>query len=94
MRRLFRFEVADVLIAMSLAGLVNMAMLIMAAATFSSKGRPASARLKKRTAPSAAARRGGQLDLCAVAAGVQAVVLGGGDTVPCYRTRCAGDHPR
>lgn len=37
-RRLFRFEVADVLIAMSLAGLINAAMLIMAAATFFQQG--------------------------------------------------------
>ncbi len=34
MRRLFHFEVIDVTIAMSVAGLVNMAMLIMAAVTF------------------------------------------------------------
>jgi manganese transport protein len=34
MRRLFRFEVIDVTLAMSVAGLVNMAMLIMAAVTF------------------------------------------------------------
>lgn len=34
MRRLFRFEIADVTIAMGLASLVNMAILIMAAATF------------------------------------------------------------
>jgi manganese transport protein len=34
MRRLFRFEVVDVTLAMSVAGLVNMAMLIMAAVTF------------------------------------------------------------
>jgi manganese transport protein len=33
-RRLFRFEIADVVIAMTIAGLVNMAMLIMASATF------------------------------------------------------------
>ncbi|PJA28760.1 MAG: divalent metal cation transporter [candidate division Zixibacteria bacterium CG_4_9_14_3_um_filter_46_8] len=33
-RRLFRFEIADVTIAMGIAGLVNMAMLIMAASTF------------------------------------------------------------
>ena len=33
-KRLFRFELADVVIAMAIAGLVNMAMLIMAAATF------------------------------------------------------------
>jgi manganese transport protein len=38
LRRLFRFEVADVAIAMGIAGLINMAMLIMAAATFFSKG--------------------------------------------------------
>jgi manganese transport protein len=38
LRRLFRFEVIDVLIAMGLAGLVNAAMLVMAAATFHQKG--------------------------------------------------------
>lgn len=38
LRRLFRFELVDVGIAMSLAGLVNMAMLIMAAATFHAEG--------------------------------------------------------
>jgi manganese transport protein len=38
LRRLFRFEVLDVLIAMSLAGMVNAAMLIMAAATFHMHG--------------------------------------------------------
>jgi manganese transport protein len=37
-RRLFRFEVADVLIAMSIAGLVNGAMLILAANTFFAQG--------------------------------------------------------
>ncbi len=38
LRRLFRFECVDVTIAMGLAGLVNMAMLIMAAATFFQQG--------------------------------------------------------
>jgi manganese transport protein len=38
LRRLFRFEIADVLIAMSVAGLVNAAMLIMAASTFFEQG--------------------------------------------------------
>ncbi len=38
MRRLFGFEIADVTIAMTIAGLVNMAMLIMAAATFHRHG--------------------------------------------------------
>jgi manganese transport protein len=38
LRRLFRFEVVDVLIAMSLAGMINAAMLIMAAATFFRQG--------------------------------------------------------
>lgn len=38
LRRLFRLEVVDVLIAMSLAGLVNAAMLIMAASTFYREG--------------------------------------------------------
>jgi len=38
LKRLFRFEILDVLIAMGLAGLVNMAMLIMAAATFFNQG--------------------------------------------------------
>ena len=37
-RRLFRFQVADVLIAMSIAGLVNGAMLVMAATTFFTQG--------------------------------------------------------
>jgi manganese transport protein len=37
-RLLFRFELTDVLIAMGLAGLVNMAMLIMAASTFFASG--------------------------------------------------------
>lgn len=38
MKRLYRFEIADVLIAMGVAGLVNMAMLIMASATFFHQG--------------------------------------------------------
>ena len=38
MRRLFRFELADVGIAMGIAGLVNMAMLIMSASTFFKQG--------------------------------------------------------
>jgi len=38
LRRLFRYEVADVLIAMGLASLINAAMLIMAAATFHRHG--------------------------------------------------------
>jgi manganese transport protein len=38
LRRLFRFEIIDVAIAMGIAGLINMAMLIMAASTFHSQG--------------------------------------------------------
>jgi len=38
MRRLFRFEVADVVIAMGLASMVNAAMLVMSAHTFHGKG--------------------------------------------------------
>jgi len=38
LRRLFRFECVDVTIAMGIAGLVNMAMLTMAASTFHEKG--------------------------------------------------------
>jgi len=38
MKRLFRFEVVDVIIAMGLASLVNAAMLIMAASTFFNQG--------------------------------------------------------
>ena len=38
LRRLFRFELMDVLIAMSIAGMVNAAMLVMAAATFYQQG--------------------------------------------------------
>lgn len=37
-RRLFRFEVTDVVIAMGLAGFINMAMLLMAAVTYYGKG--------------------------------------------------------
>ena len=37
-RRIFRFEQIDVVIAMTIAGLVNMAMLIMAAGVFHSRG--------------------------------------------------------
>jgi manganese transport protein len=37
-RRLFRFELADVMIALPLAGLINASMLIMAAATFHTNG--------------------------------------------------------
>jgi len=39
LRRLFRFEVVDVVLAMGIAGLINAAMLIMAAATFHLHGR-------------------------------------------------------
>jgi len=38
LRRLFRFEITDVVIAMGLAGIINMAMLIMAAQTFHAHG--------------------------------------------------------
>ena len=38
LRRLFRFQIADVTIAMGMAGLINMAMLMMAAATFHKAG--------------------------------------------------------
>jgi manganese transport protein len=38
LRKLFRFEILDVLIALGLASLINMAMLIMAASTFFNKG--------------------------------------------------------
>jgi manganese transport protein len=38
MRRLFRFELVDVIIAMGIAGLINAAMLIMAASTFHTRG--------------------------------------------------------
>jgi len=37
-RRLFRFELIDVIIAMSIAGLINLSMLIMAASTFYTNG--------------------------------------------------------
>jgi manganese transport protein len=40
LRRLFKFEVLDILIAMGIAGLINAAMLIMAAATFHKNGMP------------------------------------------------------
>jgi manganese transport protein len=37
-RKIFRFEIVDVLVAMGLAGLVNLAMLAMAAAVFAARG--------------------------------------------------------
>lgn len=37
-RRLFRFELVDIFVAMGLAGVINMAMLIMAASTFHARG--------------------------------------------------------
>ena len=37
-KRLYRFEIVDVVVAMGMAGLVNMAMLIMAASTFYEAG--------------------------------------------------------
>jgi manganese transport protein len=37
-RRIFRFELVDVIIAMSIAGLINMSMLIIAASTFYNRG--------------------------------------------------------
>ncbi len=37
-RKLFRFELIDIFVAMGLAGLINMAMLIMAASTFFNRG--------------------------------------------------------
>jgi manganese transport protein len=40
-RRIFRFEIIDVLFAMGLAGLINLAMLATAAAVFFTKGNPA-----------------------------------------------------
>jgi manganese transport protein len=39
MKRLFRYEIVDVVIAMGVAGLVNGAMLVMAATTFHQQGR-------------------------------------------------------
>jgi manganese transport protein len=41
LKRLFRFEIADVVIAMGVASLINMAMLIMAASTFFTQGHTA-----------------------------------------------------
>ena len=63
LRRLLRFEIADVIIAMGIAGLINMAMLVMAAATFFSKGITTDRdRWRRRTRPSSpswARRRAG-----------------------------------
>lgn len=47
LKRLFRFQIGDVLIAMSLASLVNMAMLIMAASTFHEGGLTAVATIEE-----------------------------------------------
>jgi len=47
LRKLFRFQIDDVLIAMGIASLVNMAMLIMAASTFHNKGLTAIATIEE-----------------------------------------------
>ena len=51
LRRLFRFEVIDVVIAMGVASLINGAMLIMAASTFYYQGLTTSAPSRKPTSP-------------------------------------------
>jgi manganese transport protein len=47
LKRLFRFEIADVLIAMGIASFVNAAMLVMAAAAFHQNGVPAVGTIEK-----------------------------------------------
>ena len=47
LKRLFRFEITDVLIAMGVASLINMAMLIMAASTFFTQGHTGVATLQE-----------------------------------------------
>src|SRR4030043_507166 len=51
LRKLFKFEVADVLIAMGLAGLINAAMLMMAASTFYREGMTSVATIQEGTRP-------------------------------------------
>ena len=78
-RRLFKFEVMDVTIAMGIAGMINAAMLIMAAATFHSGG-ACGGRFDRGCAsdPGAAVGQGGQRDLCDFAAGGRPFVGRGG----------------
>ena len=80
-RRIFRYELVDILIAMGIAGLVNVSMLMMAAATFwetrdrgqrGDRHHPAGV-----SDPDAAAGRGGQHHLRRLAARLGPLVLGG-----------------
>ena len=89
LRRLFRYEILDVLIALGLASLINGAMLIMAASTFFNTGDDLSG-IYRRGAPDIGTLvgPGGQLGVCHIAAGLRVILLFGGDDGR------AGDHAR
>ena len=77
-RRVFHFEAVDVVIAMTLAGLVNAAMLIMAAATFNANGYAEIASIEDAHATlDPAARTGVGVRLRHLAAGLGPVVFDG-----------------
>ena len=77
LRRLFRFEIIDVVIAMGVASLINAAMLIMAASTFFYKGMTRSGRSRKPTKPCSRCWAGRRNGLCHLAAGLRAFLLFG-----------------
>jgi manganese transport protein len=79
LRRLFRFETADVVIAMFIAGLVNIAMLIMAASTFHKTGMTGIGTLEEahRTlTPLLGAAAGGVFALSLLASGLSSSSVG------------------
>ena len=74
-RRILSFEIIDVVIAMGLAGLVNAAMLIMAASTFHSTANRDRALSRKRTRRSAPLLGDASSTVFAIAAGVGIIVF-------------------
>jgi manganese transport protein len=79
LRRLFRFQIGDVVIAMGIASLVNMAMLIMAAATFHQTGLTSVATIEEayRTLEPLLGSAASQLfGLALVAAGLSSATVG------------------
>jgi manganese transport protein len=79
MRRLFHYEIVDVLVAMGLAGAINAAMLIMAAATFHERGLTSTATIEQsyRTLqPLLGAAAGAVFAISLLAAGLSSSVVG------------------
>ena len=94
-RKLFRFEIVDIIIAMSIAGAVNAAMLLMAAATFYDAGLSdiASIEVAHRTLEPLVGNAASTLfGISLLAAGLSSTTVGtmAGQVVPCLRTGPSG----